>query len=250
MEKQTTFENPTGIQTFNHELFGAIRTMTNERGETFFVGKDVALALGYRLPQKAVQEHVDAEDVMVLTYRAFSKTEKATLWQGSDHSNKVLINESGLYSLILSSQLPSAKVFKRWVTSEVLPQIRRTGGYIPIRNARTGEVLTAEEIVDKAMSIMQKTISRENLPADDCFSTSELAKLFGMETKELYHLLLDCGILKKNGCHYELTDCYVGRGYDGERTFHSFSLEGRAKTKPYLVWTPAGKEFIESIVTN
>ena len=72
---------------------------------------------------------MDADDVMVLTYRAFSKTEKATLWQGSDHSNKVLINESGLYSLILSSQLPSAKAFKRWVTSEVLPQIRRTGGF-------------------------------------------------------------------------------------------------------------------------
>ena len=97
--------------------------MTNERGETFFVGKDVAKALGYKNPQKALRDHVDEEDRTV--------NESFTV----NGTQPVLINESGLYALILSSKLKEAKAFKRWVTSEVLPQIRMTGGYIPTRDA-------------------------------------------------------------------------------------------------------------------
>ena len=84
-----------------------------------FVGKDVATALGYAKPQNALATHVDREDKSTAPI------------QGTAYETRVtLINESGLYSLILSSKLPQAKAFKRWVTSEVLPQIRRTGGYI------------------------------------------------------------------------------------------------------------------------
>ena len=100
----------------------SIHTMTNEKGETFFVGKDVAKALGYAKPENALATHVDKED----------KTTTLIQGTGSNYTTKVvLINESGLYSLILSSKLEQAKAFKRWVTSEVLPQIRMTGGYIP-----------------------------------------------------------------------------------------------------------------------
>lgn len=96
---------------------GEIRTMTNEKGETFFVGKDVAKALGYKNTNDALSKHVEDED----------KTTLAICDSGSNYkSNVIIINESGLYSLILSSKLEQAKAFKRWVTSEVLPQIRHT----------------------------------------------------------------------------------------------------------------------------
>lgn len=89
-----------------------------------FVGKDVATALGYSNTSKAIQQHVDHEDKGTLPIRETAYETRA-----------VVINESGLYSLILSSKLPQAKAFKRWVTSEVLPQIRQTGGYIPTKDA-------------------------------------------------------------------------------------------------------------------
>ena len=112
------------IQVFKHELFGEIRTMTNEKGETFFAGKDVAEALEYSKPQNAIATHVDTEDKSTAPI------------QGTAYETRVtIINESGLYALVLSSKLPQAKVFKRWVTSEVLPQIRKTGGYIPTKDA-------------------------------------------------------------------------------------------------------------------
>ena len=113
------------LRTFNHEMFGQVRTMTNERGETFFVGKDVAEALGYSDACKAIRVHVDSEDKGV--------DEMAT---PGGMQKVIIINESGLYSLVLSSKLEQAKAFKRWVTSEVLPLIRQTGTYsLPDRGA-------------------------------------------------------------------------------------------------------------------
>ena len=104
------------IQVFNHTMFGDIRTMAGENGEMLFVGKDVATALGYSNTRKALLDHVDYED----------KRDGVTIRDSIGRDQKaVVINESGLYSLILSSKLPQAKAFKRWVTSEVLPQIRR-----------------------------------------------------------------------------------------------------------------------------
>ena len=108
----------TAIQVFNNPQFGDIRTLAKENGETFFVGKDVAKALGYSDPQKAIKMHVDSED----------KLTRQIVVSGQKR-NVIFIDESGLYSLILSSKLPQVKQFKRWVTSEVLPAIRRTGAY-------------------------------------------------------------------------------------------------------------------------
>ena len=105
------------LQVFNNDEFGSIRTVTIEN-EAWFVGKDVAEVLGYTNPSKALADHVDVED----------KLNNETLLSLGQRGGW-LINESGLYSLILSSKLPSAKRFKRWVTSEVLPAIYKTGSY-------------------------------------------------------------------------------------------------------------------------
>lgn len=105
------------LMIFNNPEFGEIRTVGLD-GEPLLVGKDVALALGYTNPQKAIRDHVDDED----------KTVNETF--SVNGTPIVLINESGLYSLVLSSKLPGAKKFKRWVTSEVLPSIRKHGAYM------------------------------------------------------------------------------------------------------------------------
>ena len=123
------------LKIFNHEMFGEIRTMNNENGETFFVGKDIAEALGYKNPSNALQIHVENED----------KTSYLIQVSGSNYkANTLLINESGLYALILSSKLPQAKVFKHWVTSDVLPQIRKTGAY-KIRKRHLGQQVQKTE---------------------------------------------------------------------------------------------------------
>jgi len=107
------------LQIFNNEEFGQIRTVEID-GEIYFVGKDVTEILGYSNPRKAIIDHVDEED----------KTDGVTIRDSiGREQNPVCINESGLYSLILSSKMPNAKRFKRWVTSEVLPTLRKTGSY-------------------------------------------------------------------------------------------------------------------------
>lgn len=105
------------LQIFNNPEFGDVRTV-NIDGEPWLVGKDVATALGYSNPRKALNDHVDGEDKGVTKCDTLGGAQEMTV-----------INESGLYSLVLSSKLPTAKKFKRWVTSEVLPEIRKTGGY-------------------------------------------------------------------------------------------------------------------------
>ena len=226
----------TEIKIFKNEMFGEVRTMTNEKGETFFVGSDIAKALGYKNSRKALIDHVDEEDKGV--------TKRDTL---GGIQQVVIINESGLYSLVLSSKLPQAKEFKRWVTSEVLPQIRQTGGYIPTRNPRTGEALTEGEMVEAANKIIARTISRANLPADDCFTASQVAESLDITANMLNHFLVDKGIQFWSGSRYKLKARYADCGYAEERMFHYYALNGDKKQRPYMVWTPQGKEFIKSL---
>lgn len=133
------------LQIFKSPEFGQIRTLTID-SEPWFVGKDVADILGYQNGSRDINRHVDADD-----------KRKEMITDGKQLKETILINESGLYSLILSSKLPTAKQFKRWVTAEILPSIRRTGGYI----ANT-ETMTDAEIMSKALLIAKQTIeSRE-----------------------------------------------------------------------------------------
>ena len=130
------------LMIFNNPEFGNIRTMERD-GAPWFVGKDVAEALGYSKSRDAVSTHVDGEDKATVAFH-----------DGSQNRNMVVINESGLYALVLGSKLPTAKKFKRWVTSEVIPSIRKHGGYI---NGQ--ENMTPEELMASALLMAQKTLA-------------------------------------------------------------------------------------------
>ncbi len=144
----------TDIQIFTSETFGEIRTC-QVNNQIMFVGKDVATALGYSNVRDALNKHVDSEDKGVAKCDTLGGVQKFTV-----------INESGLYSLILSSKLPQAKAFKRWVTAEVLPQIRKTGGYIPTRDF-DGRELSGKEILERADEIVGCTLRLLNEPAEE-----------------------------------------------------------------------------------
>lgn len=133
------------IQIFNNPEFGQVRTVAID-DEPWFAGKDVAAALGYSNTKDALARHVDTDD---------KRGSRITTPSGAQEMT--IINESGLYSLILSSKLPNAKKFKRWVTSEVLPAIRKTGGYIP-----HDEEMSDAEIMAKAFQISQRTIEEQH----------------------------------------------------------------------------------------
>ena len=105
------------VKIFENEEFGSVRTL-EINGKPYFVGKDVADILGYQNGSRDINRHVDEDD-----------REKVMIFDGNQNKESIIINESGLYSLILSSKLPTAKKFKRWVTSDVLPAIRKTGSY-------------------------------------------------------------------------------------------------------------------------
>ena len=238
----------TEIQTFKHEQFGEIRTMVDEKGEPWFVGKDVARRLGYINPEKALRVHVDDEDKGVSEMGTPGGTQKVTF-----------INESGLYSLVLASKLPQAKAFKRWVTAEVLPQIRKTGGYIPVKD-QEGRELTDLEIMCRAMEIMQKSIEqKEQLIADlqpkadyvdevldsvDCLTMTQVAKGLGMTVHDLTTRLLQDGIIYEQSGQYMLYAPYARRGLATCRTHTHRDLMGTVHTHTYLVWTERGKQFI------
>ena len=133
------------ITVFNNEKFGAIRTV-EQNNEVYFVGKDVAEALGYANPKNAVPKHVAEEDKLSTRIEYAGQRREVTI-----------INESGLYALIFGSKLETAKEFKHWVTSEVLPSIRKTGGYI-----QGQETMSDSELMAKALMVAQRQIDERN----------------------------------------------------------------------------------------
>ena len=135
------------IQIFQNQEFGSIRTMCNEQGEVMFCAKDVCDALGYNNSREALRKHVMSDDV----------TKRDTVDTLGRKNFASFINESGLYSLILSSKLESARRFKHWVTSEILPSIRKQGGYMVARTDESDEVILA-----RALQIMQATLERRD----------------------------------------------------------------------------------------
>ena len=151
------------LKLFNNPEFGTIRVISIE-DEPWLVGKDVAEALGYANPRKALDDHVDAEDKM----QGDGVTIRDSI--GRDQ-HPTIVNESGLYSLVLSSKLPGAKKFRRWVTSEVLPSIRKTGGYI-----QGQQELSPEELMAKALLVAQKTLEDREKRIADLSSQNEIMK--------------------------------------------------------------------------
>ena len=244
------------MKKFHHHLFGDIRTMMNEKGETFFVGKDVAQALGYSNTRKALLDHVDNED----------REDGVTIRDAIGRDQKVvIINESGLYSLVLSSKLSQARQFKRWVTNEVLPQIRKTGGYIPTKDA-TGRELSDMEVMCLAYQIQQKTIEARDrmieeltpkanycdqvLESVDCLTTTQVAKGMGMTANELNIRLCQAGIQYGQSGQYMLYAPYARKGYAQNRTHSYYDNAGEFHTNTYLVWTEAGRHFIHQLINK
>lgn len=144
------------IQIFSSPQFGQVRTQVSASGEPLFCALDVCTALGYSNPRKTIADHVDEGDV---TKRdAWVETgKKADGTPALRQTEMTFVNESGLYSLIFGSKLESAKAFKRWVTSEVLPSIRKQGGYMA---AKADE--SAEEVMARALLIAQQTLQRRD----------------------------------------------------------------------------------------
>ncbi len=160
------------LQVFENPEFGTVRTIIKD-GEPYFVGKDVASILGYTAERNAIAAHVDEEDKLTHRFSASGQNREMTI-----------INESGLYSLILSSKLPAAKKFKRWVTSEVLPSIRKTGGY----NVKHDDTLQSKrvEIMERnartrAANLLLKIAERTNIPEYKAVCNAKAAEMVAGE---------------------------------------------------------------------
>ena len=240
-----------GIQIFRNQEFGAIRTMSNEQGEPMFCAKDVCNALGYSKPRNAIAQHVDKDDALKQgLIDSMGRKQQATF-----------INESGLYALILSSKLESAKRFRKWVTSEVLPCIRKQGGYMVVRPDESDEVIMA-----RALQIMQATLQRRDeqiarlqpradyadqvLDSISCFTVTQIGKELNMTGHDLNLLLCQMGIQYPQSGQYLLYADYARQGLAKNRTFEYHNADGDLKTKTYLVWTERGRNFIHQLLNS
>ena len=203
------------IKVFSNEEFGSIRRVEVD-GEFWLVGKDVAAVLGYSNPRKALADHVDEEDKGVTKCDTLGGTQDMTV-----------INESGLYSLVLSSKLPSAKKFKRWVTSEVLPSVRKHGAYMTPETLEAA-ILNPDYLLKVATALKEETDKRKALEskvqadapkvlfADSVAASSstvlvgELAKIMrqngvDMGERRLFRWMRDNGyLIKRNGTDYNM----------------------------------------------
>ena len=231
----------------NHEQFGQLRAVLDERGEPWFVGSDVANSLGYANTRKALRDHVDEED----------KTRNESFLVNG--TAPILINESALYTLVLRSKQEDAKKFRRWVTSEVLPSIRKQGGYMMASPDESDEVILA-----RALQIMQATLQRRDeqiaqlkpraeyadhvLDSISCFTVTQIGKELGMTGHDLNMLLCSHKIQYAQSGQYLLYADYARQGLAQNRNFEYHSSEGELKTRTYLVWTERGREFIHRLL--
>ena len=245
------------LMIFNNPEFGEIRTVEVD-GEPWLVGKDVARALGYKDATKAARERVDAED------RGVAKMDTP-----SGQQEMTIINESGLYSLVLGSKLPSAKKFKRWVTSEVLPSIRKNGMYLLPKDYPSAlRALADSEEQRMALECTNATLAAENerqaqvfaefepirqyvdtiLESPDALATSQIAADYGMSAQELNKILRDEGVQHKVNGQWLLYKKHMNKGYTKSKTFQFTHSDGRADTKLHTQWTQKGRLMIHNIL--
>ena len=255
---------------FRHPKFGNLRVLTDEKGDPWFVGKVIAEMLGYTNTPKAISDHVLSNDRKVLNYKDKNETLLSELWQGKDFRPKILINESGLYSLILASKLPSAIEFKHWVTSEVLPQIRRTGGYIPTHDGE-GKPYSDLEIMSLAFQIHERTIAErdrkiaeqdetirvlepkatycdEVLESVNCMTMTQVAKEHGTTHAGLTKMLHEKGVIYLQSGQWMLYVDFCNHGLTRNRTHSYHDSLGVVHSHSYLVWTEKGRMFLDGIL--
>ena len=240
------------LKIFESNEFGKVRTVIDEQGEPWFVGKDVAEILEYAKPRNAIARHVDDED------------KKGAPIQGNlgGKQEMTVINESGLYSLIFSSKMEKAKEFKRWVTSEVLPAIRKDGGYMLV-NKNNSE----EEIMARAVLIAQKSMERlklENKQKDQMIGelkpkadyvdkilqnkslikVSAIAKDYGMSAQEMNKLLHELKIQYNQGGQWLLYAKIQDKGYTSSETHVYEKKDGSTDIRLLTKWTQKGRIFL------
>lgn len=269
------------IQIFNSPQFGEIRTATDDNNEPLFCAADVCKALGYVNGRDAISKHVDDPDVA----KRDAWVTTGTKADGSEAKRQTLmtfVNESGLYSLIFGSKLESAKQFKRWVTSEVLPEIRKNGGYI-----RGNVDETPEELMARALAVAKQTLERvererqqlantnetqriqlgiqdaeirkaapkveyyDKVMQSNCtMTTTQIANGLGMPCHRLNKLLRDAGIQYKQSGQWLLRSPYTDFGLHAVRTQIYTHADGSIGTSQYTVWNERGKRFISALVDN
>jgi len=253
----------TNIQEYTNTEFGTIRTMTDKNGEPWFVGKYIAEILGYSNANKAIQMHVDEDDKKVLDFKGFSQNGKTSeLWSGNDYSNKTIINESGVYALIFGSKLPTAKKFKRWVTSEVLPSIRKTGGYhlpqtyadalreLAAQAEETERLRLAGKVKDQQIEELQPKATYYDLvlQTPDAMAISKIAKDYGKSAQWLNQLLYDKRVQYKQGKVWLLYQKYADKGYTQTKTDTFADANGMQHSSVRTCWTQKGRLFIYDLL--
>ena len=239
--------NNNEVKIFENEEFGKVRTV-EVNGEPYFVGKDIADTLGYQNGSRDINRHVDEDD-----------RHKFMIFDGNQDKETIIINESGLYSLILSSKLPKAKQFKRWVTSEILPTIRKTGGYVNNTDMFVNTYLPfADENTKNLFRLQLETIIQLNnkieeqkpkveycekvLNKDGLITTTMIAKDLGLTSaKKLNEILNANRVIYKqsNSWHpYADYDWLITEGY---ADYQSYDVD---KSNPILKWTEKGRQWI------
>nr|DAT41029.1 MAG TPA: repressor domain protein [Caudoviricetes sp.] len=239
------------LEIFKNSNFGELRTITDEYGQPWFIGKDVAKALGFTNTRDAIKTHVFEEDKGVDLVDTLGGRQKMTV-----------VNESGLYALVFGSQLEDAKKFKHWVTHEVLPAIRKDGGYMV-----TKEGETEEELIARALILAQKSIDRlelENKQKDQIIgelrpkadytdkilqSTSvvtitSIAKDYGLSGSKMNKLLHELGIQYKQGNQWLIYAKYHDKGYTHSETVEFPRSDGSLDVNMITKWTQKGRLFL------
>lgn len=244
------------IQVFNFEQSN-VRTVMIDN-EPYFVGKDVAEVLGYKKPENAISNHVDNDD----------KTTTLIQGTGSNYKSKsVVINESGVYSLIFGSKLDSAKRFKKWVTSEVLPAIRKNGGYLT--DSKIEEVLTDPDTIinlakqlkeERNQKLMLQQQVAESRPKADYYdrimkskslvTISQIAEDYGWSAQKMNAKLHDLGVQHKVGGQWLLYAKHKNHGYTFSETVDISKKDGSNDVKMNTKWTQKGRVFIYNLLKN
>ena len=247
------------LQIFKNAEFGSVRTLTIN-DEPYFVGKDVAEILGYTNPSKALADHVDEDDK--LNNESLSSLGQRGGW---------IINESGLYSLILSSKMPNAKKFKRWVTSEVLPAIRKHGIYAIDEVLNNPDMLIAAltelkaerektKLLTETVAVQKQQISEMKpkasyydvvLNCKDLVAISVIAKDYGWSANRMNQYRHKKGVQYKQGNKiWLLYQKYSELGYTSTKTNSYSGSDGTVHTKPHTYWTQKGRLFIYELLKS
>lgn len=239
-------------QIFNFEKREVRTVLIND--EPYFVGKDVADILGYKNGSRDINRHVDEEDRQNYQNGTFESPRGLTV-----------INESGLYSLIIGSKLPSAKKFKRWVTSEVLPAIRKHGGYLTQEKIEEA-LLNPDTIIQLAtnlkqerekVAVLEQQIAEYEprigyldmiLATTDTVATSQIAADYGLSAIALNRLLHDLGVQHKVGKQWLLYKKHMNQGYTKSETTLIPMADGTEKAVMNTKWTQKGRIFIYELL--